>query len=300
MSQRQIRSYEATIDDVSRKERSVTAIINTATVDRYRTVIDPLGADIRNFMSSPTVLWEHGMDPTRGRLPIGRASSVKVRKSGPDILARTFFRGDDYSQQLFEGYDDGTLRGWSIDFLPDMRSSSPPTPQEIRKRPELEQCQMMFRKWELTGYSAVAYAGNPEALSIAVERGLWVPEDIRRTLPSRAMGEGSAAAGGAVTKDEHGRYITHSGDEWIVHAEDGKVLGKHKTEADAKKQLAAVEAHKDGRTLTTTIPATGLPPLRGRTLEDVMAATERRIKATVAGEMSRAVEEARDLAWGRV
>ena len=40
------------------------------------------------------------------------------------------------------------------------------------------------------------------------------------------------------------RYITHEGDEWIVHAEDGKVLGKHKTKAEAEAQLEAVEAHK--------------------------------------------------------
>src|SRR5579864_4706415 len=47
------------------------------------------------------------------------------------------------------------------------------------------------------------------------------------------------ATGGAAT-----RYITGSGDEWTVHAEDGKVLGKHKSKADAEKQLAAIEAHK--------------------------------------------------------
>lgn len=40
------------------------------------------------------------------------------------------------------------------------------------------------------------------------------------------------------------RYITHDGDEWVVHAEDGKVLGKHKTKAEAEAQLEAVEAHK--------------------------------------------------------
>lgn len=44
--------------------------------------------------------------------------------------------------------------------------------------------------------------------------------------------------------DDLKKYITHSGDKWTVHAESGKVLGTHGSEADAQAQLAAVEAHK--------------------------------------------------------
>ena|ERR1051326_2597821 len=40
------------------------------------------------------------------------------------------------------------------------------------------------------------------------------------------------------------KYITGSGDSWTVHAESGRELGHHKTEADAKRQLAAIEANK--------------------------------------------------------
>jgi uncharacterized protein len=40
------------------------------------------------------------------------------------------------------------------------------------------------------------------------------------------------------------RFIKHEGDKWVVYSEDGKVLGKHDTEADAETQLAAVEASK--------------------------------------------------------
>lgn len=39
-------------------------------------------------------------------------------------------------------------------------------------------------------------------------------------------------------------YITHEGGEWLVHAESGKVLGRHKTKKDAEAQLRAIEAHK--------------------------------------------------------
>lgn len=46
------------------------------------------------------------------------------------------------------------------------------------------------------------------------------------------------------SKDGVEKYITHSGDKWNVHAESGKVLGTHGSEADARAQLAAVEIGK--------------------------------------------------------
>jgi hypothetical protein len=294
MAQRLIRSYEAQIDDISKKARSVTARINTDVVDRYQTVIDPLGGDFANFMGSPTVLWEHGQCPTRGRLPIGSCSSIVARRADRDIIARTFFRGDDYSQRLFECYLDGTLRGWSVDFLPDARFTSPPTASEKRSRPDLATCQKMFRKWELTGYSAVSYAGNPEALTLAVERGLWVPDDVRQGLPAaRTMTEGTGTAGGNTTKADKKRYVKELGDDFGVYGEGGQLLGRHKTRADADAQLNAIES-------TSADPARSLPPLRGRTLEDVLASVDAKSKLLARSELERAMQDARDLAWGRV
>lgn len=40
------------------------------------------------------------------------------------------------------------------------------------------------------------------------------------------------------------KYISHEGGEYVVHAESGKVLGKHKTRAEAVDQLQAIEANK--------------------------------------------------------
>lgn len=45
-------------------------------------------------------------------------------------------------------------------------------------------------------------------------------------------------------------YITHNDGEYVVHAESGKELGKHKTKEEATKQLQAIEInkHKEGKT----------------------------------------------------
>lgn len=196
------RAFSAVIDDVSTSRRTVTARINTSTVDRYRTVVPSAGGDFRNFMRSPAVLWEHGQDPTRGRQPIGHASSVKFRKADNDLLAVTQFKQDEYSERILQDYKDGVLTAFSIDFIPDDRSSGPPTPVELRTDPSWSQAHTIYRQWELTGYSAVSYPGNPDALALAVERGLWVPDEVRALLPARTVAPSPAHAGDGVTESQ--------------------------------------------------------------------------------------------------
>ncbi len=176
------RAYEARIDDVSATRRTVTAKINTGVVDRYRSVVLPSGGDFSNFIRTPAVLWEHGQDPTRGRQPIGHCTSIKFRRADDDILAVTRFKDDEYSQRILEDFGNGALTSFSIDFLPSGDHSSPPSKEELRSNPKWEGAEVIYRKWEMTGYSAVSYPGNPEALAIAVERGLWVPDDVRSML----------------------------------------------------------------------------------------------------------------------
>lgn len=43
-----------------------------------------------------------------------------------------------------------------------------------------------------------------------------------------------------------GETIHHEGDKWVVKSKDGKVLGTHDTEKEAKAQLAAIEISKHG------------------------------------------------------
>ena len=43
----------------------------------------------------------------------------------------------------------------------------------------------------------------------------------------------------------HTYIVRHEGDDWVVRTRDGKkVLGRHKTKADADAQLRAIEANK--------------------------------------------------------
>ncbi len=168
------RAFEAQIDSVLDGERAVVARINSSAVDRLRTVIDPLGADVTHFNKTRSVLWQHGQDPIRGTVPIGHGWA-RVRRSENDIIGKTSFAKDPFSDQLFQGYKDESIRGWSI--KAGIHEASPPTKQEIRSRPELEDCEVIYRKWDLIELSATPTPGNSDCLTLLVSRGLITPPE---------------------------------------------------------------------------------------------------------------------------
>ena len=210
-----VRSFEATIDSVAEGERSIVAKINTATLDRFKTVIDPLGGDTRNFNKTASVLWEHGKSTERGTKPIGRGWA-KVRTLERDMLGKTKFAKDDFSQSLFELCRDDVLRSWSINAL--VHESSKPTTDEIARRPELAECDMIYRKWELAEYSLVSVPGNADATTILVSRGLmqapegYVPPEPAKEEPKLEP----------VTHSE--RYIDSDGCVWRIYERNGQPI----------------------------------------------------------------------------
>ncbi len=231
------RAYEAQIDSVLEGERAVVARINTGSVDRYRTIIDPMGGDVRGYNKNPVVLWEHGKDAQRGTVPIGRGW-VKARSSERDMIGKTIFAKDDFSQMLFEMYRDETLRGWSVNILPS--EASPPTKEEMRSRPDLEACGMVYRKWELAEYSGTAVPGNAEALSLMVSRGYAISDEARAILgtvpppvpaPAPAISE-------PVARDAP--WIDHAGGVFVVRSADGATILSTADEVVAKQCLGVL------------------------------------------------------------
>jgi hypothetical protein len=296
----QSRAFRAVIDDVSKPRRSVVAKINTAVVDRYRTVVVPGGADFRSFVKNPAVLWQHGQDPTRGSQPVGHCSSIKYRRAEDDILAVTQFKSDEYSDRIFQNYVDGTLTSFSVDFIPEPAQSGRPTADELRSRPDWAGAECIFRRWELAGYSAVAYPGNPEALAVAVERGLWIPDAARAELPAatRDMAEGSGETGGYATKTKDGRSVVERDGGWCVEC-DGQVVSRHESQAEAE---AALEHPEPAPERAAPVPV--IPPLpdgvRTYTVEDLVAITCRSLAAHLCLLTEQTLRDTHDLARGRV
>lgn len=191
-----IRTVEGSVEKVLPGERSVVARVGSMEIDRYRTCIFPSGMDITTFnQRNPLFMWEHGASKARESLPIGRGWAL-YRKSEDDLIAKCIFRDDDFSNQLFEFYRDGTLTSWSVRVLPKFDVCGPPTYDEIRYRPELSDCNMMYRGSELLEVSAVGVPGNRDAISLLVSRGFLLPDGSRAMTES----EGGLADGGGLVK----------------------------------------------------------------------------------------------------
>jgi hypothetical protein len=238
-------SVEAQVDDVLKSKRQIVSKINTGAIDRHRSWIQTLGIDLEEYRANPVVLWEHGQEPVRGKLPIARNGWIRIEKDGLGrLMARTDFRDDEFSRMLYDAYVDGGLRGWSIRAIP--VEFGRPTREEIRSRPELEDgCDVVYRRSTLVEYSATCLPSNPETLTTLVERGLWLPDAARAMLESSGMASGGALVKPEIKTGEVKRYIKKKGDQYIVYSESGKVLGKHPTRAKAAAQLATIEANKE-------------------------------------------------------
>ncbi len=115
MPQSIVRAYLAHVEDVNHRERSVVAKINTSSVDRYRTVIDPRGIALSNYRANPVVLWEHGHDAARGAMPVGRNEWIRpaIGPDGPELIAKTLIhakgaKGDEFTDRLSPGHSAGS------------------------------------------------------------------------------------------------------------------------------------------------------------------------------------------------
>jgi len=129
------------------------SIITTGYPDRAGDVVVPKGLrNIEDFLRNPVVLWAHQRDLP----PIGRCLALEVLSDR--IIAQTqFARGVAFAEDVFNLYQQGILRGWSIGFLP------------IRSRPHRHG--MRYEEWDLLEYSAVPVPENPAALTLAVAKG---------------------------------------------------------------------------------------------------------------------------------
>ena len=228
-----VRAYDAKLD-VELGSRTIVSTINTASVDRYKTVILPGGGRLESYRLNPVVLAMHD----GAKVPIGRNLWIKPDRPGDRatrLIAKTQFLPegvDELADKIFRLYQEGFLSAWSIGMNP--IEWGKPTAEELRKHPEWAGADIIFRAWELLEYSGVTTPGNAECLTEAVSRGLALP----------------------------------------------------------------------GWEATATAPAAKLPPLAGRTYDQVKADTLKRVRsqvlATTAGATAGLSRDAMELARGMV
>jgi len=149
-------NYRSTSTDFRQADdETYTFEINNDEVDRHRTIIDPEGGDVDHFReNNPVVLWQHGIDPMRGELPIGRVVQLNYNESRNAWIARIRFFEDEFSQTVRRMVDEGFLNMSSIQFDPNDSEMRETDAGRVRA----------YTDWELLEVSIVSIGSNRGAL----------------------------------------------------------------------------------------------------------------------------------------
>lgn len=170
-------SYTAKVDDVSQAKRTVVSVITTDTVDRAGEVVLPSGIDLKEYKRNPVVLWSHNLSLDMDLPTIGKCLWIKRTEDGRGLIAKTQFTDDEFALKVFKLYQDEYLRAFSIGFTSSRDDGGPPTTEEIRARKDWAKARWIYRKSALHEYSACNVPCNPDALAVAVSKGLISKQD---------------------------------------------------------------------------------------------------------------------------
>lgn len=164
---------------VKEEERSIVSVISTAGVDRDGDILRPDGLDDRAFRKHPIVLFGHRYH----ELPIGRNEWIKVQ--GRRVVAKTVYAPGDINplaERVFRFRQQGFPLAQSIGFLAtdSVWSGEDGFDGEFEElvgkgwvqADQKDLVRRIIRKWTLYEYSDVVVPANPEALTLAVSKGL--------------------------------------------------------------------------------------------------------------------------------
>ena len=148
------------------KKLTVRSVISTIDPDRAGDVVIPTGIqNAEDYLLNPIVLWAHNRSQFP---PIGTCEWLDVQPRR--IVAETrFARGVPFAEDVFRLYEQGVLRGWSIGFVPRQAK------REARRDGKTG---LRVLTWDLLEYSAVPIPENPDAVTVAIEKGLIRDPDL--------------------------------------------------------------------------------------------------------------------------
>ena len=178
------------------EERVLEFVGSTADVDRYGDIIEVAGWDYRNYMAKGhgPFLWAHNYDAP----PVGK--TIEVSKEEKGLVFRVYFPtpeeyGEGFPKHIpspdtvYRLYLGGFLKATSVGF------------RDLEREPlsdkDGKQTGWRFKSQELYELSAVPVPANPQALVLAVQKGVVSPEEAEQVkgLVTREAGqtEGEAA-----------------------------------------------------------------------------------------------------------
>lgn len=156
--------FNSVIKAIDEADMTLTALVSTAAKDRMDESLDPLGVDLKNYRKNPVVLWAHNYEMP----PIGKAQWVKRTKDG--VLSKVKFAPTELGREVFELYKENYLNAFSVGFIPKKVDDGEKSAKGKDKP------RRVYTEWELLEYSAVPVPANPEALALAMQKGILTDE----------------------------------------------------------------------------------------------------------------------------
>jgi len=143
--------------------RRMKFIISTSSPDRDGDIIEASGWDLTNYKKNPVVLFAHDS----WRPPVGKGVSVEV--DGDKLIAEAEFMDESidktgFSETIYQMLKHGFLNATSIGMIPHEWEELTDERGNIKG--------FHFKKQELLEFSIVPVPANPEALSLAQEKGI--------------------------------------------------------------------------------------------------------------------------------
>jgi len=160
------------------EDRTLEFVGSTADVDRYGDIIEVAGWDVKNYMKNPVFLWAH--DYTQP--PVGKA--IMVKKSEEDGLTfRIQFASPEeyaFADTIYKLYLGGYLKATSVGFQGLERE---PIVGKKDEQGYQEHTGFRYLKSELYELSAVPVPANPNAVMMAVQKGVISEDQARLFQP---------------------------------------------------------------------------------------------------------------------
>jgi len=159
-------------------ERSSVDYITTKTVDRDGEIVVPKGAILDHYRNNPVVLFGHNYK----ELPIGKSLWIKLDDKG--LISKTQYAKHSKADDIYQYRKDGFPMAKSIGFIPlevveeadfgglDLKALGLSTA-------DLVGANRIYPKWLMLEYSDVPIPSNPDALQLAISKGILTLEEAK-------------------------------------------------------------------------------------------------------------------------
>lgn len=145
-------------------EKATIDYITTDSIDRDSEIVVPKGIVFDQFQRHPIVPWCHDYKS----LPLGKCLWIKRTDEGCVAKTQYAVKSNPFAKQVYEFQKEGFPLGKSLGFIPLEWQDRDPKQNKGLKR--------VYLKTLTLEYSVVPIPNNPDALTVAVSKGLFIPD----------------------------------------------------------------------------------------------------------------------------